>query len=123
MRRAVLLGLGITALGLAPAAVAKPRDGVPRWVAASEQRAVARLFGKQTVVGVFHIPYRQKIAVVVQFQDVAVCRICSAPSNAARPRGRVVRFSFDRRTHQLNGMLRFCEVQAATPPLAACLAR
>ena len=37
--------------------------------------------------------------------------------------GRVIRFSFDRVTHQENGEMRLCEVVGDPPPVAKRLAR
>jgi hypothetical protein len=109
-------------LAFVPPGVAKPRDGVPSWVGGSTKQTLAWVFGNPVVVANWNIPYPRKIVVVWQFQEITVCRTCSAPSNAARPRGRVVRVSFDRRTHHLTGEMRFCEVHGITPPLSACLA-
>ncbi len=124
MRSGTALALSLVAgILLAPAAAAKPHDGIPAWVEASERRAVAREFGHPTLVADFNIPYPRKIAVVLEFQQVVVCRLCSAPTNASLPHGRVVRISFDRATHRMTGTLRFCEASGVKPPLAACLAR
>jgi hypothetical protein len=122
-RSLLLLVLLACMLALVPSGVAKPRDGIPSWVAAPEKQTLARLFGNPAVVANWNIPYPRKIVVVWEFQWITVCRTCSAPSNAARPRGRVVRVSFDRRTHRLTGEMRFCEVRGIVPPLSACLAR
>jgi hypothetical protein len=110
------------ALSLVSSGAAKPRDGIPAWVEASSTRALAQVFGHPAVVETWNIPYPRKIVVVWEFHWVTVCRTCSAPSNAARPRGRVVRVSFDRRTHRLTGTMRFCEVRGISPPLSRCLA-
>jgi hypothetical protein len=121
---AALLSLLAITMAFAAAGQAKPRDGIPSWVGASEQEAVARLFGNTPpLVANFNIPSARRIVVVLEFQRVVVCRACSAPSNASRPHGRVVRMSFDRRTRRRTGSLRFCEVRGIKPPLGACLAR
>jgi hypothetical protein len=122
-RTLLLLVLLACALVFVTSGTAKPRDGIPSWVGAPEKQALAHVFGNPAVVENWNIPYPQKIVVVWEFQWITVCRTCSAPSNAARPRGRVVRMSFDRRTHRLTGEMRFCEVRGITPPLSACLAR
>ena len=122
-RSLMLLVLLVCGLAFVPSGVAKPRDGIPSWVAAPAKQTLARVFGNPVVVANWNIPYPRKIVVVWEFQWITVCRTCSAPSNAARPRGRVVRVSFDRRTHRLTGEMRFCEVRGITPPLSACLAR
>jgi len=121
-RSLMLLVLLVCGLAFVPSGVAKPRDGIPSWVAAPAKQTLARVFGNPVVVANWNIPYPRKIVVVWEFQWITVCRTCSAPSNAARPRGRVVRVSFDRRTHRLTGEMRFCEVRGITPPLSNCLA-
>lgn len=118
----VLLFL-VGALVLVPSGSAKPRDGIPSWVGTSASRTLSRVFGNPVVVANWNIPYARKVVVVWEFETIAVCRICSAPSNRSLPRGRVVRVSFDRRTHRLFGPMRFCEVHGITPPLADCLRR
>jgi len=66
------------------------------------QQVLASIFGPhQSIVATFHLPYPRKVAVVVEFKNVEVCRTCSAPSNAARPRGRVFRFSLDRASRKV----------------------
>jgi hypothetical protein len=119
----MLLVILTCALAVVPSGVAKPGDGIPSWVAAPEKQTLARVFGNPAVIESWNFPYARKIVVVWEFQWITVCRTCSAPSNAARPRGRVVRVSFDRRTHRLTGEMRFCEVRGTTPPLSNCLAR
>lgn len=119
----MLLVLLVCVLAFVPSSVAKPRDGIPSWVAAPAKQTLARVFGNPAVVGIWNIPYPRKIVVVWQFQWITVCRTCEASSNAARPHGRVVRVSFDRRTHRLTGEMRFCQVRGNTPPLSNCLAR
>jgi hypothetical protein len=122
-RTMLLLVLCACAFVLAPSGTAKPRDGIPAWVGVSATQTLAHVFGNPTVVANWNIPYPRKVVVVWEFQWITVCRTCSAPSNATRPRGRVVRVSFDRRTHHAIGEMRFCEVRGITPPLSACLAR
>ena|SRR5471032_1062655 len=122
-RSLTLLVLLVCGLAFVASGVAKPRDGIPSWVGGPAKQTLAGVFGNPVVVENWTIPYPRKIVVVWEFQGITVCRTCSAPSNAARPRGRVVRVSFDRRTHRLTGEMRFCEVRGITPPLSACLAR
>lgn len=122
-RTVMALGFLVCALAVVPSGIAKPRDGIPAWVEASSTRTLARLFGNPSVTETWNIPSARKIVVVWEFQWITVCRACSASSNGALPRGRVVRVSFDRRTHRLTGELRFCEVHGIKPPLSACLAR
>jgi hypothetical protein len=125
VRSRLLIALGLLGCALAFTASAspKPRAGIPTWLGARETQTLATVFGNPRLVQSWHIPYRRKIAVVWEFQSVTVCRTCSAPSNTARPRGRAVRVSFDRRTRRLNDEMRFCEVRGTTPPLSVCLAR
>jgi hypothetical protein len=118
----LLLALLACALAVVPPGRAKPRDGIPAWVGARATQTLAHVFGHPTVVASWNIPYPQKIVVVWEFQSITRCLTCSAPSDGVRPRGRVIRVSFDRRTHRLTGELRFCEVQGIMPPLSACLA-
>ena len=122
-RTPLLLVLLVCALVVVPSGTAKPRDGIPGWVGASTTQTLTHVFGNPTVVANWNIPYPRKVVVVWEFQSITVCRTCSAPSDGARPKGRVVRVSFDRRTHRLIGEMRFCEVHGITPPLGACLAR
>jgi hypothetical protein len=122
-RTLLLLVLLACALVVVPSGTAKPRDGIPAWVGASATRTLTHVFGNPTIVANWNIPYPRKVVVVWEFQSITVCRTCSAPSNEARPKGRVVRVSFDRRSHRLTGEMRFCEVHGITPPLSACLAR
>ena len=84
-----------------------------------------RVFGDARPVHTYLVPYPRKIAVVWMFDRVVVCGACSAPSNASLPRGRVIRVSFDGRTHvvRMADGLRFCESRGPYPPLAACLRR
>jgi hypothetical protein len=113
----------LVALAGGASAGAKRGDGIPAWVDAKAYRETVFLFGKQPVVAVFHIPYPHKVAVIYEFQNIARCGPCSAPSNAQRPYGRVVRMSFDRATRNMTGTLQFCEVRGITPPLSDCLRR
>jgi len=97
----------------------------PRWLASAERQTLDRVFGAAGPVHTYLIPYPKKVAVVWVFGRVVVCGMCSAPSNASLPRGRVIRVSYDRRTHVLlaaDGM-RFCEARSSSPPLADCLRR
>ena len=110
----MLLVFVVSVLAFVPSGVARVH---------SEKQTLARVFGNPAVVASWNIPYPSRIVAVWEFQWITVCRTCSAPSNAARPRGRVVRVSFDRSTHRLIGEMRFCEVRGTTPPVSACLAR
>lgn len=105
-------------------ASAKRGDGIPGWVDVRAQQVVDDVIGRdQPIVATFHIAYPRKVAVVIEFQNVVVCRTCSAPTNASRPHGRVFRFSLDRATRRMTGSFRFCEVRGTSPSLADCLRR
>jgi hypothetical protein len=116
------LALAVVAL-LVPVAgaQAKPGPDLPTWLGAAEKQLLTSL-GNPRTVAIFHITYPRKVAVVLEFQQVVVCRMC--PSSPGHPlRARVIRISFDRRTHAVGDEMRLCEVQGARPPLARCLAR
>lgn len=112
---------------IASGARSKPTT-VPPWLRAVEQRTLQRVFGGARPVRTIYLAYPRKIAVVFEFDHVVICGACSAPSNASLPRGRVIRVSFDRATHQIGGAsdgiaMRFCESKGAWPPRANCLRR
>jgi hypothetical protein len=121
MRRSTFTLGAIAALSLllASAVAAKPGQE-PEWVSAATQQVI-RSEQAQPVLITF-IPYPKKFAVVIEFNRVVKCQ-CSGPTDKDVPHGRVIRVSFDRRTHARNAEVRFCEVSGVTPPLAACLAR
>jgi hypothetical protein len=96
---------------------------VPSWLAAAQGQALSRIFGHPKVLHIFHIWYPNKVAVVFEFQISETCRTCSGPSQSAIPHGRIVRLTFDRRTHRIGSALQFCEVQDGAPALAVCLRR
>jgi hypothetical protein len=98
---------------------------VPHWLRAAEQKTLANAFGGAMPAHVVYLTYPHKIAVVFEFRRVVVCGSCSAPSNAALPRGRVIRLSYDRTTHRVRAAdgLRFCEARGLRPPLRNCLQR
>ena len=100
----------------------------PAWLPGAEQSLLGRTFGGAKPLRVYYIPYPKKIAVVFEFTHVVICGMCSAPTAASLPRGKVVRVSFDRRTHGLTGAsdgwaMRFCEVRGDQPPKSMCLRR
>ena len=125
--RRVLSGLlsaaAVAAWGLPAATAAKAPP--PSWLAAAERQTLNRVFGGARPVHTYLIGYPTKIAVVWVFDRVVVCGACSAPTNASLPRGRVIRLSYDRRTHTLRAAdgMRFCEARGSYPPRAACLRR
>ena len=124
--RRVLIGLlsaaAVAACGVPAVAAAKAR---PSWLAASERQTLLRVFGGARPVHTYLIGYPHKIAVVWVFDHVVICGACSAPSNASLPRGRVIRLSYDRRTHEVRAAdgMRFCEARGSYPPRAVCLRR
>jgi hypothetical protein len=96
---------------------------LPRWLMPAEKQALDRVFGGATPIHTTYIPYPRKIAVVFQFDHVVICGTCSGPSTASTPRGRVIRVSFNRATHRLNGAMQFCESRGSLPPRTLCLKR
>ena len=126
-RRLLLVGLlsvAVVAAWGTPTALAV-KASPPRWLAAAERQTLQRVFGGARPVHTYLIGYPNKIAVVWTFDRVVICGACSAPSNASLPRGRVIRLSFDRRTHAVRAAdgIRFCEARGSYPPRAACLRR
>jgi hypothetical protein len=100
----------------------------PRWLLRAERSLLNRAFQRARPNRVHYIVYPKKIAVVFDFSHAVICGMCSSPTTASQPRGRVLRVSFDKRTHLLSGAtdgwaIRFCEVQGHTPPKSACLHR
>jgi hypothetical protein len=100
----------------------------PPWLLRAERSLLNRSFQHAFPSRVHYIVYPKKIAVVFEFSHVVICGMCSSPTTASQPRGRVLRVSFDKRTHSLGGAtdgwaIRFCEVQGHTPPKSACLHR
>ena len=97
----------------------------PRWLAFAEEQFRDGVLDGARPVRTYLIPYPRKIAVVFEFDHVVICGTCSAPSNASLPRGRLIRVSFDRRTHAALSAdgLRFCEARGMYPPKSACLQR
>jgi hypothetical protein len=121
-----LLVLALSA-ALAGGAVAATKGSsllpLPHWLKGAETQTLDRVFGGATPIHTTHIPYPRKVAVVFEFGHVVICRTCSGPSAATVPRGRVIRVSFDRQTHRLNGAMQFCESRGSLPRGALCLRR
>lgn len=113
---AVICGLG----GYHSAVATVP---LPGWLPGAERQALTTVFGGATPTHTSYIPYPHKIAVIFEFSHVVICGPCGGPTNASFPRGRVIRVSFDRRTHRLNGTMQFCESRGALPRRALCLRR
>ena len=100
----------------------------PRWLVRAEHTLLARAFADAKPKRIDYIPYPKKIAVVFEFDHVMICGACSSPTSSDQPRGRVIRVSFDRRTHHLTGAsdgwaMRFCQINGNRPPKSACLRR
>jgi len=124
--KALVLASAVLAVA-APASSASSTT-VPAWLRAAEHQTLDRVFGGARPVHTVYISYPRKIAVIFEFNKVVICGACSAPSNASLPRGRVIRVSYDRKTHRLGGAsdgfaMRFCESRGAQPPRAQCLRR
>ncbi len=121
---ALVLALGAVPLG---DALAFPKGSsllpLPRWLMPAEKLTLDRVFGGATPIHTTYIPYPRKIAVVFEFDHVVICGTCGGPSTSSIPRGRVIRVSFDRATHRLNGTMQFCESRDSQPPRALCFRR
>ena len=96
---------------------------VPQWLKAVETRTLDRVFGHARPIHTATIWYPHKVAVIFEFKRVVICGACSAPSNALLPRGRVIRVSYDRRTHQPGNAMQFCESRGSSPARGLCLRR
>ena len=121
---ALVLALGAVSLGDALASSnGSSLLPLPRWLIPAEKQTLARVFGGATPIHTTYIPYPRKIAVVFEFDHVVICGTCGGPTTASIPRGRVIRVSFDRATHRLNGSLQFCESRGSQPPRALCFRR
>lgn len=110
--------------GAALASTARERIiPLPRWLPAAETRTLDVVFGGATPIHTYYVAYPRKIAVIFEFDHVVVCRTCGGPSNSSIPRGRVVRVSFSRATHQLTWTMQFCESRGTQPSRALCFHR
>jgi hypothetical protein len=121
---ALVIGLGVPA----PSQAGGNAFIAPPWLLRAERSLLNRSFQHARPTRVQYIVYTKKIAVVFEFSHVVVCGMCNSPTTASQPRGKVLRVSFDKRTHLLTGAkdgwaIRFCEVQGHTPPKTACLHR
>jgi len=96
---------------------------LPQWLKAAETRTLDTGFGGARPIHTVHLWYPHKIAVIWEFSHVVVCGTCTAPSNASIPRGRVIRVSFSRETHELGNAMQFCESRGSSPARALCLRR
>lgn len=127
MRRARLtlltLALAGSATGGALAAQRATLVPLPHWLPGQVKHTLELVFGGAKPIHTYYISYPRKIAVIFDFNHVAICHTCSTPSNASIPRGKVIRVSFDRQTHRMNGSMQFCESRGTTPPRDLCLRR
>jgi hypothetical protein len=99
------------------------RVGGPRWLAAAETKTLDRSFGGARPIRTVELWYPRKVAVVFEFASGVACGPCSGPTAGDVPRGRMIRMSFDRRTHLPGDAIRICEARGSWPPRAACLRR
>lgn len=105
-------------------AVDTPRaSSLPRWLPGAERQTLDAVFEAAKPIHIDTISYPRKVAVIFEFSRVVICGLCSAPSNALLPRGRIIRVSYDRETHRITGGYQFCESRGASPPRALCLRR
>jgi hypothetical protein len=118
----------VLAFAAEPAVAALGGFVPPHWLRGAEHGLLKRAFENAKPIRVDYIPYPKKIAVIFEFRRVVVCGLCSAPTASSLPRGRVIRVSFDRKTHGLAGArdgwaMQFCEVAGGRPPKSRCLHR
>ena len=106
------------------AVIATPAaPSLPRWLPGAEQQTLAAVFEGAKPIHIDTISYPRKVAVIFEFSHVVICGLCSAPSNALLPRGRIIRVGYDRETHRITGGYQFCESRGTSPPRASCLRR
>lgn len=125
-RRALASVVLATVVGCVAAASAAARTPpVPRWLMNDETQFLTRVLARAEPSHVYYLEYPKKVAVVFEFSRVVICGGCSAPSNAMLPRGKMIRVTFDRRTHIARAAdgIRFCEVKGAYAPASECLRR
>jgi len=129
VRRLLAAGALVAVMAAAPSgSPAAKRFVPPSWLLEAERSLLVRTFGGAKPARVYYIPYPKKNAVIFQFRHVVICGMCSSLTAGSQPRGKVIRVSFDRRTHELGGAsdgwaMRFCEVKGGKPPKSACLHR
>ncbi len=81
------------------------------------------MFRDAKPVVTYRIWYPAQVAVIFEFKTNVICNSCSGPSESQLPHGRVIRLTFDRKTHLVKSPPRFCEVRGVSPPLSDCLLR
>jgi hypothetical protein len=128
MRRArlTLLTLALAGSATGGALAAAQRANLmtlPHWLPGQVKNTLELEFGGAQPIHTYYISYPRKIAVIFEFDRVVVCGRCESPSNASTPRGKVIRVSFDRQTHRMNGSMQFCESRGTKPSRALCLRR
>lgn len=122
--RLALLGLFVSGSSTTGtlAAVQRVRISLlPQWLRPAERQALANVFSGARPVHTYSISYPRKFAAILAFNRVVTCGTCAGPSNASIPRGKLIRVSFDRQIHRLNGsdaVLRTPQHEAAAR--AAC---
>ena len=128
MKRVAALLTVSTLLVVTASAAGATKFVPPRWLLRSQHQILVQVFESAKPRHVYYIPYPKKIAVIFEFDRVVICGLCSSPSSQTQPRGKVIRVSVDRRTHDLGGAsdgwaMRFCEVDGKRPPKSVCLRR
>jgi hypothetical protein len=123
MKRLVLMLAASGVIGT-PAAIAHSSSVLlPRWLVHAETQTLDRVFERAKPIHTYYVSYPRKIAVIFEFKHVVICGACSAPSIASLPRGRVIRVSYDRQTHEPGNAMQFCESKGSLPPRSWCLRR
>jgi hypothetical protein len=121
--RLVLLAPALAASVAGGARTATAIPPHPHWLPGQAKNTLDAVFGGAKPLHTYYISYPRKVAVIFEFDRVVICRTCSGPSNASIPRGRVIRVSFDRRTHRMDSSTQFCESNGTKPSRAICLRR
>jgi hypothetical protein len=98
----------------------------PAWLPRSERAVLAHDFEHAKPKRVYFISYPKKIAVIFEFDHPVVCGMCHGPAGRKPLAARMIRVSFDRKTHNLSGapdgfVIRFCEITGNQPPRSRCL--
>jgi hypothetical protein len=126
--RLALSSVVVAALALAATGSASSRGpasvtlAVPSWLKVADARRIDS-FGGARPIHTYYLWYPHKVAVIFEFRRVVICGVCSAPSNASLPRGRLVRVTYDRESHRAENGIQFCEGGANLPRRAVCLNR
>jgi hypothetical protein len=86
---------------------------LPAWLRAEIARRLRVSYENAKPTRIETISYPRTIAVVLTFAHTITCVACSAPSNNDLPHGKVLRISFEWRTHAPGDSLRFCKTRTA----------